>query len=309
MNALSREILPAMLAGRLTDEQKQTVLEAPRGQRVATVAAALGLTEPDALALVAQATGLDVASDIRPDRAALGLTPARLVHDYQVVPILEPGAGPAAEADDDLKPATEDSKQELHLATAWPPDAVMLDWVRTFTPRPLRWHLALPDRVHQLIIEHYGVGSGSLEDSSEDFAPVQNPQGADEMVDEDAAVVRFVSDVISQAIADAATDIHFEPQEGQLRIRYRVDGLLVPVPLPENLLRFQDAIISRLKIMARLNISERRLPQDGRINFKTIGSALDIRVSTIPTIYAESVSLRLLNQKKEAFTMDRLGMR
>jgi len=177
MNALSREILPAMLAGRLTDEQKQTVLEAPRGQRVATVAAALGLTEPDALALVAQATGLDVASDIRPDRAALGLTPARLVHDYQVVPILEPGAGPAAEADDDLKPATEDSKQELHLATAWPPDAVMLDWVRTFTPRPLRWHLALPDRVHQLIIEHYGVGSGSLEDSSEDFAPVQNPQG------------------------------------------------------------------------------------------------------------------------------------
>ena len=184
----------------------------------------------------------------------------------------------------------------------------MLDWIRTFTPRPLRWHLALPDRVHQLIIEHYGVGSGSLEDSGEEFAPVQNPQGADETVDEDAAVVRFVSDVISQAIADAATDIHFEPQEGQLRIRYRVDGLLVPVPLPENLLRFQDAIISRLKIMARLNISERRLPQDGRINFKTSGTALDIRVSTIPTIYAESVSLRLLNQKKEAFTMDRLGM-
>ena len=162
--------------------------------------------------------------------------------------------------------------------------------------------------MHQLIIEHFGVGSGSLEDSGEDFAPVQNPQGADETVDEDAAVVRFVSDVISQAIADAATDIHFEPQEGQLRIRYRVDGLLVPVPLPENLLRFQDAIISRLKIMARLNISERRLPQDGRINFKSDGSTLDIRVSTIPTIYAESVSLRLLNQKKEAFTMDRLGM-
>jgi type II secretory ATPase GspE/PulE/Tfp pilus assembly ATPase PilB-like protein len=295
MNALPQEILPATLAGRLTDEQKQAVLEAARGQRVAALAAALGLTEPDALTLLAEATGLDIASDIHPDRAALGLMPARLVHDYQVVPILEPGAGPPAEADDDLKPATQDSKQELHLATVWPPDAVMLDWVRTFTPRPLRWHLALPDRVHQLIIEHYGVGSGSLEDSGEDFAPVQNPQGADETVDEDAAVVRFVSDVISQAIADAATDIHFEPQEGQLRIRYRVDGLLVPVPLPENLLRFQDAIISRLKIMARLNISERRLPQDGRINFKTIGSALDIRVSTIPTIYAESVSLRLLN--------------
>ncbi|HRE08319.1 MAG TPA: ATPase, T2SS/T4P/T4SS family, partial [Opitutaceae bacterium] len=78
--------------------------------------------------------------------------------------------------------------------------------------------------------------------------------------------------------------------------------------MPENLLRFQDAIISRLKIMARLNISEKRLPQDGRINFKANGTTLDIRVSTIPTIYAESISLRLLNQKKEAYSMERLGM-
>jgi general secretion pathway protein E len=120
--------------------------------------------------------------------------------------------------------------------------------------------------------------------------------------------VRFVTDVITQAVDDQATDIHFEPQEGQLRIRYRVDGLLVPVSVPENLLRFQDAIISRVKIMARLNISERRLPQDGRINFKAGGTTLDIRVSTIPTIYAESISLRLLNKKKEAYTMDKLGM-
>ena len=133
-------------------------------------------------------------------------------------------------------------------------------------------------------------------------------QDAEADVDEDAAVVRFVTDVITQAVEDQATDIHFEPQEGQLRIRYRVDGLLVPVPLPENLLRFQDAIISRVKIMARLNISERRLPQDGRINFKAGGTTLDIRVSTIPTIYAESISLRLLNKKKEAYTMDKLGM-
>jgi type II secretory ATPase GspE/PulE/Tfp pilus assembly ATPase PilB-like protein len=80
------------------------------------------------------------------------------------------------------------------------------------------------------------------------------------------------------------------------------------VPLPDNLARFQDAIISRLKIMARLNISERRLPQDGRINFRDGKNVLDIRVSTIPTIYAESVSLRLLNQRKEAYDMNRIGM-
>jgi type II secretory ATPase GspE/PulE/Tfp pilus assembly ATPase PilB-like protein len=163
--------------------------------------------------------------------------------------------------------------------------------------------------VHQLIIENFGVGSGSLDDGDEGYlAPEAATAPVEEAVDEDAAVVRFVTDVIAQAVTDNATDIHFEPQEGQLRIRYRVDGLLVPVPVPENLLRFQDAIISRLKIMARLNISERRLPQDGRINFKAGGTTLDIRVSTIPTIYAESISLRLLNQKKEAYTMERLGM-
>ncbi|HZL47064.1 MAG TPA: ATPase, T2SS/T4P/T4SS family, partial [Opitutaceae bacterium] len=307
MNALIQESLPAALAERLTDEQRQAVLEAPRDQRLASVAAALALTENDVLALVAGDVGLEIATDIRPDRASLSLLPARLVHDYQVVPIVAPGATESEQGEDQV-PAPPGSQTVLRLAASWPPNEAILDWVRTFTPRPIKWYLAQPDRVHQLIIEHFGVGSGSLEDSGEDFAPVENPQGADEIVDEDAAVVRFVSDVIGQAITDAATDIHFEPQEGQLRIRYRVDGLLVPVPLPENLLRFQDAIISRLKIMARLNISERRLPQDGRINFKSDVATLDIRVSTIPTIYAESVSLRLLNQKKEAFTMDRLGM-
>ena len=181
----------------------------------------------------------------------------------------------------------------------------MARWIATFTPRRVRWHLADPARVRQLIVENYGVGAGSLE---EDDTPELPVAVAELDADADAAVVRFVTDIITQAIADGATDIHFEPQEGQLRIRYRVDGLLVPVPVPDNLLRYQDAVISRLKIMARLNISEKRLPQDGRINFKAGDTVLDIRVSTIPTIYAESVSLRLLNQRREAYTMDRLGM-
>jgi type II secretory ATPase GspE/PulE/Tfp pilus assembly ATPase PilB-like protein len=161
--------------------------------------------------------------------------------------------------------------------------------------------------VAQLINENYGVGSGSLDDEGQDL-PAQAEAPTDGEADQDAAVVRFVTDVLSQGVAEGATDVHFEPQEGHLRIRYRIDGLLVAVPLPENLARFQDAIISRLKIMARLNISERRLPQDGRINFRDGKNVLDIRVSTIPTIYAESVSLRLLNQRKEAYDMNRIGM-
>jgi general secretion pathway protein E len=303
MIALASDTLPAVLAARLTEEQLQSVREAARGQRLAALAAALTQPEPETLTAVAQAAGLDIASNLETDPAARGLLPARLVHDYQIIPIQ---FGPAASEGEDAAEAT--SSTPLHLATAWLPDAIMADWLRTFTPRPLVWHLAVPERIHQLIIENFGVGSGALEDGDESYVAPESVQQAEEVVDEDAAVVRFVTDVIKQAVEDQATDIHFEPQEEQLRIRYRVDGLLVPVPVPENLLRFQDAIISRLKIMARLNISEKRLPQDGRINFKANNTVLDIRVATAPTIYAESVSLRLLNQKKEAYTMDRLGM-
>lgn len=302
MSAPFTDTLPQVIDTRLTDEQRQALFEAPREKRFSVLAAALQVAEPDAIALTATAAGLDVATNLETDPGARGLLPARLVHDYQIIPIKFGVASEEHVSPQDIPPTT-----PLHLATAWLPDDVMADWLRTFTPRPPVWHLAVPERVHQLIIENYGVGSGSLEDDDSYVAP-EVQQQAEEVVDEEAAVVRFVSDVISQAVADQATDIHFEPQEGQLRIRYRVDGLLVPVPVPENLLRFQDAIISRLKIMSRLNISEKRLPQDGRINFRADGTVLDIRVSTIPTIYAESISLRLLNQKKEAYTMDRLGM-
>jgi type II secretory ATPase GspE/PulE/Tfp pilus assembly ATPase PilB-like protein len=309
--ATTADSLPPDLAARLTDEQRVAVLEAPRDKRLLALATALQLTESAALPVLATAAGFDIASNLEADAASRSLLPARLIHDYQIIPIkFDAAAAPDAASDLAVPDASDEpsARTPLHLATAWLPDETMADWLRTFTPRPPVWHLAVPERVHQLIIENYGVGSGSLEDSDEGYiAPETQPESA-EIVDEEAAVVRFVSDVISQAVEDQATDIHFEPQEGQLRIRYRVDGILVPVPVPENLLRFQDAIISRLKIMARLNISERRLPQDGRINFKAVGTDLDIRVSTIPTIYAESISLRLLNQKKQAYSMDLLGM-
>jgi type II secretory ATPase GspE/PulE/Tfp pilus assembly ATPase PilB-like protein len=295
--------LPPALAGRLDEAQHLALAEAPRGRRVSLLAGFLAAPEPALLAELAGVTGLELADHLQADEFSLRTLPARLLHDYQILPIRLAEGEPAGDVALEPDPAA-----PLHLATAWPPDDVMVDWIRTFTARPLVWHLAVAERIHQLIIEHFGVGAGSLEDGADDFIPAETLAAEAEIVDEDAAVVRFVTDVITQAIADEATDIHFEPQEGRLGIRYRVDGLLVPVPVPENLLRFQDAIISRLKIMAKLNISERRLPQDGRINFRAAGNVLDIRVSTFPTIYAESVSLRLLNQKKQAFSMEKLGM-
>ncbi|MEZ5414234.1 MAG: GspE/PulE family protein [Opitutaceae bacterium] len=285
------DFLTAGPAAGLRDEARQAIAAAPRSDRLEEYAKAIGRAPKEALAELAATTGLAIAGELRIDEAAKPILPARLAADFQVVPLK----------------VNDSPETELHLAVSWPPDDTLADWVRTFTPRELRWHLAPPDKVQQLIRDNYGVGAGSLDLADAADVALHESLG-DTDADEDAAVVRFVSDVITQAIEDGATDIHFEPQEGQLRIRYRVDGLLVPVPLPENLLRFQDAIISRLKIMARLNISEKRLPQDGRIAFRVDGASLDIRVSTIPTIYAESVSLRLLNLRKEAYTMDRIGL-
>jgi general secretion pathway protein E len=284
------DTLPAALASRLSETALKALRESVREKRLALLAAGLGLDEAGALAALAKATDLPVSESPQIDRDALSVLPARLAHEFQVVPIFSP-----------------EPNGTLHLATPWPPDEVIVDWIVTFTPCPLAWHIAPADRVQALINENYGVGSGSLADADESgLAAASNTHELE--VDADAAVVRFVTEVISQAVAENATDIHFEPQEGELAIRYRVDGLLVPVPVPENLLRFQDAIISRLKIMARMNISEKRLPQDGRIDFRANGAALDIRVSTIPTIYAESVSLRLLNQRKMAYTMEGIGL-
>ena len=113
--------------------------------------------------------------------------------------------------------------------------------------------------------------------------------------DQDASVIKFVNQVIWEAYKDRATDIHFEPAEDEC-IRYRVDGILHQTPMPPQLKRYQSSLISRIKVMSGMDIAEKRLPQDGRINVRIKGEELDIRVSTVPTVYGESVSLRLLTR-------------
>jgi general secretion pathway protein E len=127
--------------------------------------------------------------------------------------------------------------------------------------------------------------------------------------DPDASVVKFVNQIIREAILERATDIHVEPLEGDLRIRYRIDGILHEVAVPPQLRLLQSAIISRLKVMAHMDIAERRLPQDGRINLQAHDQNIDVRVSTIPTVNGESISLRLLSRTEtQHFGFDRLDM-
>ena len=207
MTAPDQEILPASLAERLTDEQRQAVAEAPREKRLELLAAALARPEPEVLEKLAAAAGLTLASNLETDPDARGLLPARLVHEYQIIPITyrNPADGGENTGSGHSDPSADPgalSSTPLHLAAAWLPDDLMADWLRTFTPRPLVWHLAVPERVHQLIIENFGVGAGSLDDGDESYVAPEAQKQEEEAVDEEAAVVRFVTDVISQAIAD-----------------------------------------------------------------------------------------------------------
>src|SRR5207248_11275127 len=123
------------------------------------------------------------------------------------------------------------------------------------------------------------------------------------------SVVKFVNQVIREAIAERATDIHVEPLENDIRIRYRIDGILHEVAVPPQLRVLHAAIISRLKVMSHMDIAERRLPQDGRMNLHANNQEIDVRVSTIPTVNGESISLRLLARGAQQFGFKRIDPR
>ena len=125
---------------------------------------------------------------------------------------------------------------------------------------------------------------------------------------QEASVIKLVNEIILEAVNERASDIHIEPYEHQLSIRYRIDGVLQEASMPPQMHRFQAAIISRIKILANLNIAERRVPQDGRIKFQVGGRQIDVRVSVIPMLFGEGIVMRLLDKANVLFTLPQLGM-
>ncbi|MGO8767146.1 MAG: GspE/PulE family protein [Limisphaerales bacterium] len=196
----------------------------------------------------------------------------------------------------------------LQVAVSDPFDTAMMNAVRFDAHIPVEFVLAPKQEIEKALKKHYGVGAETLEEMGEgeamelDLSDKEITEG-----DQEASVIKFVNQIIWEAYKDRATDIHFEPAEDELRIRYRIDGILHQTPMPPQLKRFQAALISRIKVMSGMNISEKRLPQDGRINVRIKGEEIDIRVSTVPTVYGESVSLRLLTRGKIFLSLDKLG--
>jgi len=177
---------------------------------------------------------------------------------------------------------------------------------------PVKWVLSPRRKVLAGLQKLYGVGGDIFEDllatrdwDEEEFNFKEEVNVIDDN-DEEASVVKFVNQILNESLKQRATDIHIEPMRGDLRVRYRVDGVLRRVPVPDKIAALQSSVIARLKLMAGLDIAEKRKPQDGRIALQVGGEPIDTRVATIPGIEGESISLRLLGQ--EQFNIERLGM-
>jgi general secretion pathway protein E/type IV pilus assembly protein PilB len=231
----------------------------------------------------------------RIDRSTLSLLPSRFVFQHHILPI-------------------ETKEKTVVLATYDLFNSVGRQLASQLLKRPTEWVLVPRAQILRAMKNVYGVGAETFDEILKTNRAFENSEDIESSTDLDAndpeaSVVKFVNQVIREAILERATDIHVEPLENDLRIRYRIDGILHEVAVPPQLRLLQSAILSRLKVMAHMDIAERRLPQDGRINLQAHEQNIDVRVSTIPTVNGESISLRLLSRdQQKAFGFERLDM-
>ena len=271
--------------------------EANSGMGLAEAAVKFGgVKEKDFLAGVGKVLGLKTVDLERqnPSPDALQRLPASAVYQYNALPFAI-------------------DENTITVVASDPFDTSIADGLRLAAGMSVNIVLAPREDVEKAIKKFYGVGAEAIEKMLEDGRyDVGDDFGAMTKIDvgemgEEASIVRFVNQIIAEADRQGATDIHIEPQETELRIRYRIDGMLHKVDVPPQLNRLKSAIISRIKVMANLDIAEKRLPMDGRIGIRIQGQDIDIRVSTMPAAYGESVSLRLLAKSGSFVKMCDLG--
>jgi type IV pilus assembly protein PilB len=248
------------------------------------------VTESDLVATLATQIGLDYVdlTEFAIDPSAAGLITDSLARRYQALPV-----------------AWEDGR--LVVAMADPSNVFAIDDIRTVTGADVKAVVATRASILEAIERHHRM-DGDVENISAEAAreweDEQDLSSLREVV-EDAPIVKLVNLLISQAVQDRASDIHIEPAEKDVRVRYRIDGVLHEVMRsPKNI---QAGVISRLKIMADINIAERRVPQDGRVSAVIAGKAVDLRVATLPTVFGEKVVLRILDKSTALLQLSDLG--
>ena len=253
-------------------------------------------SEPEILRWLAQeyAVSYSDLEQVEVEKEVLSLFPARLLLKEELLPLQR-------------------SNGSVDIATSRLFATQGLDTLKSLTGLKLNPVLAPSEAIQREIKKRLGVGADTIDTLKDDasFQVVNDELSVDtdlENAAEDASIIRFVNQVLSDAIDLRATDIHLEPFENELQIRYRIDGVLQDVPVPSEIKRFQPAIVSRVKILSHLNIAEKRLPQDGRIKLKVRQGEVDVRVSIIPMLHGEAVVMRLLRQDGSIPGLNQIGM-
>jgi general secretion pathway protein E/type IV pilus assembly protein PilB len=288
-------------AGLLTERQLQQVrrhqARTGRSQQAAIVDLNLA-SEEDTYRALAKLLNLDFVdlakTEVSPQ--AMEAVPLKLVFHHRMVPLALQG-------------------ETLTVALSEPLTQLEQGNLRLLLNKRIRMAIAAPSAIHAFLKQRYGLGAATIEKlreeksaapaSEEIIFDVKSPETT-QMVD--PTIADFVDQILLEALRLQATDIHIEPYGTAIRLRYRIDGLLQPVPLPSDLRQFYSTVVSRLKIMAGLDIAERRLPQDGRIAMKREKEEYDLRVSVIPTKFGEAVCLRILGRQGLFRDMTQLGM-
>ena len=286
--------------GHLTEDQCLNVMAeaSRRGESVESVIVGDSLLEEESVAKVlADLSGYRFVQleELTVDRELLQKIPSRFLIQKQLLPVVS-------------------SNGSIVVATADPLDVSALDDLKFLLETEIEAVVVCRSELEKLARLVYGVGAESIDQLVEEKDGVQVIEEGDEAGEgtlemaEDQALIRFVNQILLEAVRDRASDVHIEPFENRLRIRYRIDGVLHETQLPAQTKRFQSAIISRIKIMSGLDIAEKRVPQDGRIKLHVFGRDVDVRVSVIPTLTGEDIVLRLLDQQGNAFGLNDLGM-
>jgi type IV pilus assembly protein PilB len=278
--------------GFITPEQLETALEEHRKtpKSLGRVLIDLGMIkEADLVRALAEQVGLEFVdlNEFPIDATSTVLLPEALSRRYRAIPIGERDG-------------------RLLVAMSDPANVYALDDIRTITGRDVQPVVATANDVEEAIQKFSGMDS-QVEAMASIAAESVDETTADlEEALEDAPIVKLVNAIMTQAVGDRASDVHLEPAEHNVRIRFRVDGVLHE-PMPPAPKSIQGGLISRLKVMADLNIAERRVPQDGRISMKVGGRALDLRVATLPTVHGEKVVIRVLDKSNALLRLEDLG--
>ena len=287
---LDRGLISDIQLAEAIAEQQRT------GERLDHALVRLGFVRPhEVLEAIGQQFGMPIVdlTSIEVDESTLRMLPPKLVFKQRCVPIRRTG-------------------NALQIATCDPFELSAFDELKLLTGVPIELVLAEERDISKFIRTHYGVAGDTLEALAAEGGPESSTgeeiRSAEVDEAQEASVVRLVNDLLLEAIKERATDIHIEPYEDTLEIRYRIDGVLADAGVPAAVNRFRNAIVSRLKIMANLNIAEKRKPQDGRITLRNKGKEYDLRVSVIPMLSGEGVVLRILNKSAVMMGLEQLGM-